>query len=308
MTPLRYHAGQIEVQQEANSRSLADQMAHWVGPAFEFAERADLLLFAAPDAAGTLKFDLISGPPPLVRANADGSMQLLPESAHRFRDAVYGVLAMNLAEARRSRINGTIRVTNGGASLDVTEAFTLCRKYLARSVGRGAEVRIGPAAIETIAFDDAWAIATLAAADTSFLASITPDGAPDVAHRGGPAGFLEFDPKNRTLGWVEYVGDGVFKSAGNVRATGRMSLLVPDFTTGDAVLITGRGRYTNERVLRSARNDALEQHDRAHPPQGRITCEVEAVLRLRDAIQPRAMLASSVRVSSASSIDEQMPQ
>lgn len=308
MTPLQYHAGQIEVQEEANARRLADQMAHWVGPAFEFAERADLLLFAAPAADGTLQFDIISGPAPLVRANGDGSMQLLPAAAHRFRDATYGVLAMNLAEARRSRINGTIRVTNAGASLDVAEPFTLCCKYLARSVGQGSEVLVGPAATEAIAIDDAWAAATIAAADTSFLASITPDGAPDVAHRGGPAGFLEFNPAQRSLAWTEFVGDGVFKSAGNIRATGRMSLLVPDFATGDAVLITGNARYTNERVLRSARNDALEQHDRAHPPQGRIECDVEAVLRLRDAIQPREVLAASVRVSSASSIDEQMPQ
>jgi hypothetical protein len=56
MPPLRYHAGQIAVQEEAKTRHVADKLAHWVGPVDEFALGADLLLLATADADGVLSF------------------------------------------------------------------------------------------------------------------------------------------------------------------------------------------------------------------------------------------------------------
>ena len=105
MHPLRYHAGQIEVQEEAHSRALAGRMAGWVGPAAEFAERADMLLFAAPEASGTLAFTVVSGPAPLAQAEPGGAMRIrIPAAtASRFHDGGYGGLAINLGESRRVR-------------------------------------------------------------------------------------------------------------------------------------------------------------------------------------------------------------
>jgi uncharacterized protein len=309
--PLQYHAGQIEVQTEANSRELADRMARWVGPAGDFAARADLLLFAAPDDAGVLQFLVVSGQAPLLSVGGDATMHIPAARAPQFRDGMYGALAINLGEARRVRLNGRMRIDATGGALEVDEAFTLCRKYLTRSTPRigatGAPAQLGPEAREVLAIDDAWMRRVVAEADTSFLASIAPDGAPDVAHRGGPPGFLELDPEARTLSWSEFIGDGVFKSAGNVRATGRITLLVPDFESGDGVAISGRARYTNERVLRSERRDPLERHNVAHPVQGTMLCDVDAVLRLRAVMHPRERELAAVAVSSASSTDEQAP-
>jgi hypothetical protein len=61
------------------------------------------------------------------------------------------------------------------------------------------ERHTGPDAAEPLALDDPWLAAVVARAETAFLASISPDGGPDVAHRGGPPGFLTLDPAARRL-------------------------------------------------------------------------------------------------------------
>lgn len=308
MSPLHYHAGQLAVQAEANSRDLADRMAQWVGPAGEFAERADMLVFAMPESDGHLRFAVISGPAPLATATGTSGIRIHAARPPHFSDGPVGGLAINLGEARRVRLNGTLRLDADGALLTVQEAFTLCRKYLAPSRGLGPGVYAGPASMEELTPNDPWIISVLEAAETTFLGSISPDGAPDVAHRGGPAGFLSFDPTTRMLAWPEYLGDGVFKSAGNVRATAELALLIPDLASGDAIVLRGRGRYTNERVLRQERRDPLVQHREAFPVQGRIACEVRDAWRLRGLMHPREQAQHLASINSRSSTHEQAPQ
>jgi hypothetical protein len=130
---------------------------------------------------------------------------------------------------------------------------------------------------------------------------------PDVAHRGGPRGFLEFDVAARTVRWNEYVGDGVFKSAGNIRATGTMALLALDLASGDGVCLYGRGEYTNTRAERG-REDALVQHREDHPQQGVMSCGIVRAERLRDVLQPRRRIDRVPRITSRSTVPEQRPQ
>jgi hypothetical protein len=54
---------------------------------------------------------------------------------------------------------------------------------------------LGPIDRTALTLDDAWLITVLAGAELSFLANISPDGTPDVAHRGGPPGFLRLDAR-----------------------------------------------------------------------------------------------------------------
>lgn len=308
MTRLRYHAGQLEVQAEANSRALADRMADWVGPAGEFAERADLLVFAFGGPEGALRFAVVSGAGPLATIEGASAVRIAAAHAQQFKPGRIGGLAINLAEARRVRLNGNLQLDAHGALLEVDEAFTLCRKYLVRSLALETRVHVGPEGTEAITFDDPWLAELLQKAETSFMATAAPDGSPDVAHRGGPAGFLAFDAASRTLAWPEYLGDGVFKSAGNVRGTGRLALLVPDLESGDAAVFSGRGTYTNERRLREERRDPLLQHRDPFPVQGRIECRVDETLRLRGLMHPRRSDLERVALNSSSAVHEQAPQ
>jgi hypothetical protein len=305
--PLQYHHGQIEVQQEANSSDLADHMAHWVGPAGEFAERADLLVFAQQADGGQLQFTAVSGPPPLVKVSGSSKLRL-GASGLDMPPGRIGGLAINLGERRRVRLNGDLRSTPRGHVLEIEEAFTLCRKYLAPSVGTSDMPVAGPRERSEIGVDDPWLADVVGRAETTCLASVTPDGAPDVAHRGGPPGFLELDSATRRLSWPEYLGDGVFKSAGNVRATSTVTLLALDLETGDAAELIGHGSYTNLRLMRGPRREPLLRDRFDFPTQGRMEVALEKAARLTGLTAPRKRLETTPRITSQSRVDDQAPQ
>jgi hypothetical protein len=307
MATLVYHAGQRAVQMEANTVALADHLASWVGPVAEFATQADLFLLAAPDAARELHFTVLSGPEQLASVAGPGTLALhFPEGAE-LEPGRYGGLAINLSLARRARLNGELRRTARGYKLEADETFTLCRKYMAPSVTLGEGVSVGPCRVSE--GDATEAAALLANAETVFLASISPDGGPDVAHRGGPAGFIHFDPASGEIEWPEFLGDGVFKSAGNIRATGCFTLLVPDFDTGSGFeLVCRDATYANTRTSRVRRLDPLVQHNEPFPDQGTIRAKVERVVRLTSVVHPRKRIEKALKVTSRSSVDEQAPQ
>jgi hypothetical protein len=201
-----------------------------------------------------------------------------------------------------------LQPTAQGSELISAETFTLCRKYIAPSLASDTTPRYGPVACERLELDDPWLAAVVAQSETMFLASVSPDGGPDVAHRGGPAGFLQFDPGQGQLRWSEFVGDGVFKSAGNIRATGLMTALIPDLESGDAVELTGIATYHNVRTGRQERSNPLEQHREDFPVQGVITCDIQRVVRLHGLMAPRQRLAKTQKITSCATVDDQAPQ
>ncbi|MBI3595684.1 MAG: pyridoxamine 5'-phosphate oxidase family protein [Nitrospirae bacterium] len=309
MPPLRYHEGQIAVQQEAKTTQIVERLAHWVGPIAEFAQIADLFLFAIPDLDKTLQFTVLSGKPPLMATRGGSDIRLQFPSARAPRitaPTVCGGLAIHLGQARRVRTNGRLIPVADGVELEAQETFTLCRKYMAPSLALDDKPHLGPVARESLAFDDPWLAGLLSRAETSFLASISPEGGPDVAHRGGPPGFIKLDATARRLTWIEYVGDGIFKSAGNIRATGGLTLLVPDHDGGDGVELIGRGEYTNQRTDR--RVDPLVQHRDPFPIQGIMTCEISRAFRLRGLLHSRKRIEKALKITSRSTVDEQAPQ
>ncbi|MCX7892483.1 MAG: pyridoxamine 5'-phosphate oxidase family protein [Burkholderiales bacterium] len=309
MDALVYHAGQIAVQEEAQTTRVAARLADWVGPVREFARGADLVVLAVAAPGGGLEFVAVSGAPPFVEPLPEPAWGLrFPPEARLPAGAACGGLVIHLGLARRARINGRLESRGGRAELVATEAFTLCRKYMAPSVATGRELRVGPRARHALALDDPWIAATLARAETAFLASASPAGMPDVAHRGGPPGFLAWDPARARLAWTEYVGDGVFKSAGNIRATGVLSLLAIDLATGDGVALSGRAEYRNLRERGAPRESPLVQDREDFPAQGEMTCVIARAERLEALMHPRSRIARAPRITSRSTVQEQQPQ
>jgi hypothetical protein len=320
MRPLRYHAGQLAVQAEANTTHVADKLAGWVGPVERYAVGADLIVLAVTASDGTLAHVAVSGDPPLADPEAPGVLRI-PDAAAAVilatgaasasgstaAGVAVGGLVISLARAERARINGTVLRDEDGGALAIDERFTLCRKYLAPSIPVGSGLHVGPAAVAPIEIDDPWVARVLAAAETAFLASRSPDGAPDVAHRGGPPGFLVLEATTATVSWTEFVGDGVFKSAGNVRATGIATLLVPDLASGDAVELEGSAAYTNVLTRFLPREDALVQHSERFPTQGRMVLTVRSARRLRSVIAPRRRIDGDT-VTSRDHPEEQAPR
>lgn len=109
MKPLAYHAGQRAVQDEAQTRRVADKLADWVGPVPDFARGADLVVLAMPENGTGLRFALLSGAAPLVRLADGPELRLgLPAglAAHVQTPTACGGLVISLGLARRARVNG----------------------------------------------------------------------------------------------------------------------------------------------------------------------------------------------------------
>lgn len=309
---LSYHQGQIDVQTEANTRPIAEALRDWVGPVVEFCETADMIVLATPaEQPGDVRFLVASGKAPIVEIVGPGAALIaLDEDSTRLLDGSTdcGGLAISMASSRRARLNGSLSPMDEGLLLEPAEAFTNCRKYVMPSEALAFERHVGPTRRAVVSLTEPWLGGVIAGAETSFLSSVSPTGMVDVSHRGGEPGFLEFDAAAGALAWDEYVGDGMFKSAGNIRAGGRFTLLVLDFATGDAAELHGTAEYRTLRTAKAARQSGLEQHRDRYPVQGRMTCLVEAAYRLEALTHPRRRLEKRRRITSCAAVDEQAPQ
>lgn len=310
MEPYRYHEGQRAIQREANSVACADKLSTWVGPVASFAEQADLIVLTAV-MAGEQRVGALSGSAPLVAARGDG-----PEIELAFPSTITALfpvgarlsgIVVNPALARRSRFSGVLRNEDDLPRLDCGIAFTNCRKYMTPTASLAAAPHFGPTAEEPLPPDDPWVVRMIEQGETAFLLSASPEGLADASHRGGPPGFLHYDPATATLGWTEYLGDGMFVSTGHIRATGRLALVVLDFATGDALRLDAEGDYTNLRADRRERVDALIQAGEPYPVQGRMMARVLGAARLTAFCHPRSRVEGRTRITSVESTQEQHP-
>jgi hypothetical protein len=307
---LIYHPGQIEVQTEANTRPVADMLSDWVGPLNEFTMGADMFVLALHD-AGRFEVTTLCGAPPLVEPISGHSLQFPalmfspPEDGRGLRQV--GGIAISLAQRRRARLNGEITCDHE-PKLQAHEGFTNCRKYIVPSLALEDEIHLGPLQKEEISVDDPWLAGVVAKCETAFLLTVSPEGQPDVSHRGGPPGFVSLDAMTRHLSWPEYVGDGMLKSGGNVRSCPELTLIAVDLFSGDAAQLDGRGTFTVTLRGKQPRTDGLQQARDPYPVQAHMSVELTSARRLHRLISPRRKPEHAERVTSASTTRDQAPQ
>jgi predicted pyridoxine 5'-phosphate oxidase superfamily flavin-nucleotide-binding protein len=169
--------------------------------------------------------------------------------------AKVGVIGLDFATRRRNRVNGRILSCGENLTVAVEQSFGNCPKYIQTRVFESSQ-SAPPATLRREArLDDAGTRRILAGADTFFIASRAADPAGgeseglDVSHRGGLPGFLclQWDG---SLSFPDFSGNRYFNTLGNIASDGRVGLIVPDFTNGDALLLTGRATidWNPERV------------------------------------------------------------
>lgn len=157
-----------------------------------------------------------------------------------------GLLGIDLATRRRSRLNGRLRRSDDdGFSVVVGQSFGNCPQYIHRrelAFVRDPAVASCVPAVVSAALDDA-ARRMIAAADTFFVASYAdrPDAGRqvDVSHRGGPAGFVRVKPDG-SLVMPDYSGNAFFNTLGNFVLNPRAGLVFADFASGDVLQISGK--------------------------------------------------------------------
>jgi len=84
-----------------------------------------------------------------------------------------------------------------------------------------------------------------------FLATVSPDGQPDVSYKGGHPGFVRV-VDSRTLAWPDYDGNGMFRSLGNALLHPRVSLLFLDFESPRRLRLHGRCPHRRSAAARDA--------------------------------------------------------
>jgi hypothetical protein len=270
---------------------------------------ADMVLVAMADDDGVLRFQAVSGAPPLLQGESSAAITF-PDGIKLPSDngALVGGIALDLALRTRSRLNGTLSRRDGRLLFCAGETFANCRKYVAPSMALEAALHVGPSSRREVAIDDPALSQALATVETAFVASLSTTGLPDVSHRGGPAGFVTLDAATSTVRWPELIGNGMFKTAGNIRATGALTLLVLDVELGDAYELSGRGEYRVVLRYDEPRESGLWPSQEDFPTQGEITLHVERVARLERLVNPRRRILDEAKVTSCSPREDQIPR
>jgi predicted pyridoxine 5'-phosphate oxidase superfamily flavin-nucleotide-binding protein len=104
----------------------------------------------------------------------------------------------------------------------------------------------------------------IAARDSFYLASVTPDGWPYVQHRGGARGFLQVLDERR-LAFADVAGNKQYITAGNLATNDRVALFLMDYPDQARLKVIGHARIVNP-----GEDAALEARVRAAMPGARL--------------------------------------
>ncbi len=81
--------------------------------------------------------------------------------------------------------------------------------------------------------------AFLAERDSAYLATVNGGGQPYIQHRGGPRGFIRVIDE-RTLGFVDFVGNRQYITTGNLQENPKAFLFLMDYAQRRRIKIWGR--------------------------------------------------------------------
>jgi len=257
--PLKYHEGEIAVQQRAGAFDAADLESNGLGS--EFGGRAASFLalqrwavIAALDRKRLLWASLLHGKPGFLQARDPRTLNvtasLLPGDplAESFREeAEIGIVVLDPRIRRRMRINGRAVQAGGQLYLTAREVYANCPKYIQRReiVREEAPLQLKP--IESSTFSEAqrqW----IERADTFFIGSVHEQAGMDCSHRGGNPGFVRVKD-DRHVVFADYSGNNMFQTLGNLSLDSRAALLFLDFETGGTLQVSGRAKIIWDEAL-----------------------------------------------------------
>ncbi|MGW4898163.1 pyridoxamine 5'-phosphate oxidase family protein [Kitasatospora sp. NPDC004240] len=253
-TSTPYHPGERAAQARAGRLERADHSGRAIGRtipavAARFLTERRMLVLGAADEDGRLWATQLTGAPGFLGAPDEHTLTVAarpagadPLAGVLAGPAEVGTIALDPAGRRRMRLNGKSAPDGrGGLVITADQVYANCPKYIQRrspldhpGTGAPRAVATGPA----LSTAQQLAVAT---ADTFFVATAGPGGRVDASHRGGNPGFLSVLAPDR-LRWPEYAGNSMFMTLGNLELDPRAGLLLPDWETGGALLITGEAR------------------------------------------------------------------
>lgn len=246
-----FHAGELQAQRLAGVAPAAAPIRTRMPEQHRgFFPLLRFVCLAVLDAEGWPLATLVEGPPGFASSPDPAQLGIaaLPRSgdpvrAHLQAGAAAGLLGIDLGTRRRNRLNGIVgRVDEDGFSVDVTQSFGNCPRYI--EVRKLAPVARTPGAATAFGAElPARARAMLAASGTLFVASASGaavQGAAaglDISHRGGPPGFARLEHGVLTV--PDYNGNRYYNTLGNFIAEPRAAIVLADFASGDLLQLQG---------------------------------------------------------------------
>ncbi|MFC3962205.1 pyridoxamine 5'-phosphate oxidase family protein [Nocardia jiangsuensis] len=244
-----FHPGELAVQRAMGQAETAEHVGRSIRPdlpavAADFLAAQRFLVLAATAPDGAVWASMLTGPPGFAHA-ADERTLLIdtrpdpddPIGAALTTAAPIGLIALQPQRRRRMRVNGIAEPHGPGLRITTEQVYSNCPKYIARRDPVAHHATPPPPAHRRPDLDSAM-LATITAADTFFIASTDPAGRADASHRGGNPGFLQAISPT-LLRWPDYSGNSMFMTLGNLVTQPRCGLLIPDWTTGGTLQLTG---------------------------------------------------------------------
>lgn len=250
-----FHSGELAVQQRMGQTEMAGHVGRSIradipAVAASFLAEQPMVVIAAADDAGRLWASELIGPPGFVHAlDADTiAVDARPTTGDPLREALthparIGMIALQPQRRRRMRVNGAATAAGLGLRIATEQVYANCPKYITRRHIESYQPDIEPPSPRRSTELDASQQATITAADAFFVATADTEGNADASHRGGNPGFLQVLSPTR-LRWPDYRGNSMFMTLGNIEVNPRCGILVPDWTTGGTLQLTGTAELT----------------------------------------------------------------
>lgn len=253
-----FHEGERRVQQRVGEIQEAERnspmiSAHIPSGAIPFLNQQSLLVLAVFDKGAMWCLPLVGRPGwmsatresiyiNLERATGPVDKRIL--SAAEDQQLVGGIV-LDFATRRRLRVNGRLeRASDKLMVLTVAEAYPNCPKYITQR----ALVWLEDAPAFSLQEGESLTQEqrdSLGTTDIFFIATRHPDRGLDASHRGGNPGFV-VSPSDKTICFPDYAGNSLFNTLGNLEIDPRTGILLPDFSTGRALAITGTASVSYE--------------------------------------------------------------
>lgn len=246
-----YHEGERAAQRRAglldqgtfSARAIRTEIPE---VARRFLLQQPMVVLGAADGQGRMWATLLTGRPGFLRAEDAHTVTIDahtgphdPLHDRLTAPAPVGMLAIEPSRHRRMRLNGHAVPTERGLRVTLDQVYSNCPKYIQKREPRWEPATPAqPKRSRALTGDQQrW----ITRADTFFIATSDREGNADASHRGGNPGFVEVVSPT-VLRWPDYAGNAMFNTLGNLEVQPRAGLLLPDWSTGTVLQLTGTAR------------------------------------------------------------------
>lgn len=271
-----FHAGERAVQRRAGVQTAAARIGTGIRPtipavAQAFLRLQQMVIVGSVGKRGQVWASLLTGEPGFAAAVDERSVTIAatpvpgdPLGERAEIGDMIGLLAIDLAQRKRLRMNGQITARPaGGFCIKTQQVYANCPKYIqARVLHATDRAPEAPRRLQRAGLLSEEQRAWIGRADTFFLASADLTGGVDVSHRGGNPGFVRVLDATRLV-FPDYAGNTMFQTLGNITVDPHAGLLFIDFEGGTTVQLTGHARvlWDAERTAEFAGAERLVEFD-----------------------------------------------